>query len=63
MDIYLKKKKLMTLGLERHGLKISIVNQINVTSRQCVQETAYAVKVTTAPGRLKDSFRYLFRLW
>lgn len=53
----------MTLGLERHGLKISIVNQINVTSRQCVQETAYAVKVTTAPGRLKDSFRYLFRLW
>lgn len=53
----------MTLGLERHGLKIRIVNQINVTSRQCVQETAYAVKVTTALGRLKDSFKYLFRFW
>lgn len=42
MDIYLKKKKLMTLGLERHRIKISIVNQINATSRQCVHKTAYA---------------------
>lgn len=32
----------MTLGLERHRIKISTVNQINVTSRQCVHETAYA---------------------
>lgn len=51
MNKYLKKKKLKTLGLERHGLKISIVSQIKVTSRQCVQETANAVKVMTAPGR------------
>lgn len=28
MNKYLKKKKLKTLGLERHELKISIVSQI-----------------------------------